>query len=324
MAVIIPVGSGKGGVGKTIFTANLGIKLAAAGKKTVLIDLDLGGSNLHTCLGIKNKYSGISSVINKTESFLTDLIVETGIDNLLFIPGDTLNPGTGNLQFFVKQKIIKQIGRLDADFIILDLGAGSTFNTVDFFLVSPNTAVVFTTPETTSVLNAYSFLKTSIFRMLYRCYRPRTRERDIILDFVNSKIEGSGRSFSGDLVSEITAYSAESGRLAISKISEFRPGIIINRAEDSDSINLGMKLQSITRKNIGIDLEFLGSLPEDPEVQKSIFSRMPVALSAPGSPFSTTLDRLADYYITSGKSTDDDESAVLYLDDDDDMLKIET
>jgi flagellar biosynthesis protein FlhG len=68
MATVIPIGSGKGGVGKTIFTANLGIMLAKEGKRTVLIDLDLGGSNLHTCLGVKNRYAGLSAVINKTEN----------------------------------------------------------------------------------------------------------------------------------------------------------------------------------------------------------------------------------------------------------------
>ncbi len=58
MNTIIPIASGKGGVGKTIFTANLGIALANKGKTVIAIDLDLGSSNLHTCLGIKNRHPG--------------------------------------------------------------------------------------------------------------------------------------------------------------------------------------------------------------------------------------------------------------------------
>ena len=317
MSFIIPVGSGKGGVGKTIFTANLGILLANSGKKTILLDLDLGGSNLHTCLGIKNRHSGISSVINKKENSIDELVCETGIDNLYFIPGDTLNPGTGNLPFYIKQKIIKQVYRLDADFILLDLGAGSTYNTIDFFLVS-SYGIIFTSPETTSVLNAYSFIKTAVFRMLYRSFRAKSAERDIILNFVNRKLEGSGRSFAKDLINELTAHSYNSGRTASEKIEEFHPWLIINRVENSDSINLGLKLQDISRKNIGIDIELLGSLSEDKEVQLSIFKRTPAVLSSPGSPFTRDLGLITSR-LASGEVFPQPE---LYLDDDE-SLKID-
>ncbi|MBI9105402.1 MAG: P-loop NTPase [Spirochaetales bacterium] len=318
MAIVIPIGSGKGGVGKTIFTSNLGIKLAQLGKKTVLIDLDLGGSNLHTCLGIKNRHSGVSSVINKQEDSLEEIMVNTEIENLFFVPGDTLNPGTGNLQFFTKQKLIKQINNLEADFVILDLAAGSTFNTVDFFLISSN-GIIFTTPETTSVLNAYSFIKTSVFRLLFRSFKAKSMERDIIYNFVNSKLEGSGRSFSHDLLNELYAYSKDSGEIAELKIKEFRPMVLINRVENQESINLGMKLRDITWKNIGIELNFLGHLPEDKEVQASIFRRSPVILTNPGSPFPKELSTLTEKLI----SDIFPDQPQLYLDDDD-LMTIET
>lgn len=314
MAVIIPIGSGKGGVGKTIFTSNLGIKLAQMGKKTVLIDLDLGGSNLHTCLGIKNRYSGISAVINKQENSLEEIMIKTEIENLYFVPGDTLNPGTGNLQFFTKQKIIKQINNLDADFVLLDLAAGSTFNTIDFFLVSSN-GILFTTPETTSVLNAYSFIKTAVFRMLFRSFKAKSPEREIIHNFVNSKLEGSGRSFSHDLLKELYAYSADSGESAHLKIKEFCPMVLINRVVNDESIALGMKLREITRKNIGIDLNFLGHLPEDKEVQASIFRRSPVMLTHRNSAFSTEITALAEKLV----SEIFPDQPILYLDDEDEL-----
>ncbi|MDC7227122.1 MAG: AAA family ATPase [Spirochaetales bacterium] len=317
MSIVIPIGSGKGGVGKTVFTANLGILLAASGKKTILIDLDLGGSNLHTCLGIKNRNTGISSLINKQENSLENLLFETEIDNLFFIPGDTLSPGTGNLPFFTKQKIIKQINSLDADFILLDLGAGSTYNTVDFFLVSPY-GIVFTSPETTSVLNAYSFIKTSVFRMLFRSFKAKSFEREIIHNFVNTKLEGSGRSFTADLIQELTAHSYLSGQAAAEKIKEFHPWVIVNRVENSESIELGLKLKDVTRKNIGIDLEFLGPLPEDKDVQLSIFRRSPVVLTSPSCPFTRELSVIADK-LASGEVLPQPK---LYLDEDD-LLKID-
>ncbi len=55
---IIPIASGKGGVGKSLISANISIGLAMMGYSTVVIDLDFGGSNLYTYLGFSNKHLG--------------------------------------------------------------------------------------------------------------------------------------------------------------------------------------------------------------------------------------------------------------------------
>src|SRR6056297_1946700 len=112
MNTIIPIASGKGGVGKTIFTANLGVALAREGKTCLLVDLDLGSSNLHTCLGIKNSNPGIGNYIYKQEKSLESLIVQTETPRLFFIPGDSLLPGTANLPYFIKKKILKEFEHL--------------------------------------------------------------------------------------------------------------------------------------------------------------------------------------------------------------------
>jgi hypothetical protein len=115
MAILIPIGSGKGGVGKTVFTANLGAALAATGRTVILVDLDLGGANLHTCLGVRNKHPGVGSMVWKKEKHLEALVIPTGMDRLFLIPGDNLLPGTANLEYFTKRRIIKELGELTAD-----------------------------------------------------------------------------------------------------------------------------------------------------------------------------------------------------------------
>ena len=61
--VIIPVAGGKGGVGKSILAANLAMALAQAGHETIAVDLDLGGSNLHSYLGISNTFAGVGDFL---------------------------------------------------------------------------------------------------------------------------------------------------------------------------------------------------------------------------------------------------------------------
>lgn len=142
MAVLIPVAGGKGGVGKSVLSLNLAVTLAQQCKKTILVDLDLGGANLHTLLGLKNNQAGIGTFITKQETDFSNLLQATGIPNLQFIAGDCLYPGVANMDFFTKCKIIRNLQSLDADYVLLDLGAGSTYNIVDFFITTNDGIII--------------------------------------------------------------------------------------------------------------------------------------------------------------------------------------
>ncbi len=79
MARIIAVGGGKGGVGKSLVTSSLGISLARHGRRVVVVDADLGGANLHTCLGLNSPERTLSDFINRRVSRIEDVIAETGV-----------------------------------------------------------------------------------------------------------------------------------------------------------------------------------------------------------------------------------------------------
>ena len=84
-STIIPIASGKGGVGKSFLAANLAIALAKLGKQVIVADLDFGGSNLHTCLGLNNIYPGIGDFLRARYPKLKDLLVTTDDQNLKFL-----------------------------------------------------------------------------------------------------------------------------------------------------------------------------------------------------------------------------------------------
>ena len=189
MAYIIPVAGGKGGVGKSIYSLNIAVTLAKQCKKVILVDLDLGGSNLHTLLGLKNNQAGLGTFIARQEEDFSNLLQATGIPGLQFIAGDCLFPGTANMDFFTKKKILTNLEKLNADYIILDLGAGSSYNVIDFFLTSYKGTLV-VTPELTSILNAYSFLKSTVFRFLYRQFPAKSPERQVLQNSILKRMEG--------------------------------------------------------------------------------------------------------------------------------------
>ena len=93
---IIPIASGKGGVGKSLLSANLAIALGQAGKKVLLIDLDLGSSNLHLVIGQTSPKKGIGTYLTGQSAF-EDIIVPTDYENVYFIAGDSEIPGLTSL-----------------------------------------------------------------------------------------------------------------------------------------------------------------------------------------------------------------------------------
>ncbi len=291
MQHLIPIASGKGGVGKTLLAANLGIALAQQKKTVVLVDLDLGGSNLHTVLGIRNRHAGIGHFIYKQAESLEQLLVETAQSQLYFIPGDGLFSGTANLPYYRKLAIIKQLQELPADFVLLDLGSGTAYNTIDLFLTSPAGLIV-TTPDTTAILNAYSFLKSSMLRLLQRSFPARTEERRIVLDFLHQKVEGEERDI-GTVLESIRTVDRESGDTADAALETFRPRVVMNMGRSAQDIRLGGRLRHVVRNNLNSDVEFIAYLPQDDLASRSPLERSPTLLRYPDSAYAQAVHTCA-------------------------------
>lgn len=288
MINILPIASGKGGVGKSAIAVNLSILLAQKGKKVVLIDFDLGGANLHTLLGLKNNHSGLGNYIYKQETSFEPLLQETNIPNLKFIAGDCLFPGTANMGFFIKRKMVKEIEALDADYAILDLGGGTTYNTLDFYLLTYNSLLV-TSPELTSILNAYSFLKAAAYRFLTRQFKAKSEERLLIENYIKNSQAGAESSYVA-LVEEICNKFPESGNKAKNELSKYRPQVILNMGKSTQDLEMARRLRSLVWNKLNITLDFVGFTPKDSGIELAVATRVPIALSNPNSAFITQLE----------------------------------
>ena len=165
MSQIIPIASGKGGVGKSLLSANLAIALGQQGKRVVLADLDLGASNLHLVIGQRPGKASLGSWFTEKNDF-REIIQPTDYQNVSFIAGDSQIPDLTSLKHLQKVKLIRNLKNIDADYIILDLGAGTHQFILDMFLLSPQ-GIIVSAPAVTATLNGYLFLKNAVFRLLY-------------------------------------------------------------------------------------------------------------------------------------------------------------
>lgn len=155
---VITVTSGKGGVGKTNITVNLGICFAQMGYRVVIIDADLGLANVDVVMGKMSKYN-LSDVINSNRNIVE--ILEEGPGGVRFVSGGSGVSQLLKLNSTQMVDLMMKLGALDeeADIILIDTGAGLS-DTVLSFVHAAKEVILVTTPEPTSITDAYALIKT--------------------------------------------------------------------------------------------------------------------------------------------------------------------
>ncbi|MBI2412619.1 MAG: P-loop NTPase [Deltaproteobacteria bacterium] len=259
------VGGGKGGVGKSIATANIGCALAQRGKEVVLVDADLGGANLHTYFGIKHPEKGLDDFLKGRAESLEDTAVETDVKGLRLITGGGEFLGIANPAFAQKQKLISHIKALKADFILVDLGAGSTYNILDFFAVS-NEGIVVLVPEPAAIQNAYIFLKSFVYRRLQRLFADNEDIARMVRDATDARSGGAVKTFS-DLCEKIASRDRDAARSAITEIKSFRPRVLLNMAASREDLKVVDAFRSAATAFLSLDTDFIGVLYSRPSVK---------------------------------------------------------
>ncbi len=271
MAQIWPIGGGKGGSGKSFLTSSLGRLLAAMGKRTLLVDLDLGSANLHTLLGVPYPEKSFSDFIRKKNLILEDIVLETPVNNLFIISGAHDSLDIANLPYEQKIKTVRAIARLDYDWILLDLGAGTSFNTLDFFLISQNSIFV-TTPEPTSIENVYRLARSIYFRRIRQYFTAtefKTLEREVETQF------GEGSFNKPDCIIQVIKLAhPEKGTLLENDFNSFKFKLVLNQLRKHDNIALGSQICKIIEKHLGFHIEFAGNVTYDDRVHDAICQRV--------------------------------------------------
>ncbi|MDR1373366.1 MAG: P-loop NTPase [Treponema sp.] len=297
---IIPVASGKGGVGKSLIAANLGVALAQAGQRVVLADLDLGASNLHLVLGHQSPKNGIGAWLNDTKSDFHSVIADTDVRGLRFIPGDTEIPGTANLKAYQLKALVKRLFVLkdEADVLMLDLGAGTHQSILDFFLLSGQ-GIVVSAPAVTAVLNAYVFLKNTVFRLMFTVFGKGTKARAYLEQARKDNSGGPQKLYIPRMLPEVKKIDPVSHDKFMTHISTLHPRLIMNMIEDPKDADVAMKIRRSCQEYLDLKIEHLGVVYRDGIQDTALSSRLPVVLYKPQSIISQAIYRIADKILSS-------------------------
>jgi flagellar biosynthesis protein FlhG len=279
-ATIWAVGGGKGGIGKSFISSSLAICLTRMGKSVTLVDLDLGSANLHTCLGLKIPQQTLSDFISGRAHHISQVSTPTEIPGLNFISGfnDALN--IADLNGENKQRLIRGLRTIQTPYVILDLGAGTSENTLDFFLAADQ-KIIAVTPEPTSIENAYRFMKSSFYRKL-RLAESELGIQSLIETAMDSKNQ-LGIKSPADLIRYIGETNPEAGARLDEKIADFNMQLLLNQVRTRQDIELGHSMKSVCKKYFGIESEYLGYIDHDNAVWQSLRKRRPLVIEYPYS-----------------------------------------
>ena len=261
------VGGGKGGVGKSIVTLLLGVRLARLGSKVILVDADLGGANLNILLGVRYPLHTLEDFINRRVDRLENALTSTPIENLRLLCGADDILGIANPKFTQKKRILDQLKHLDADIILLDLGAGTSFTTMDFFLYAGGKIVVLS-PQVTSIQNAYGFIKSCLHRNLVRTFSKDTEALTLIKSVISDE-EKKIESIS-ELRKSLLSLGQEREPLLSSCFNDMKPGIVVNMIRNEKERNVAKVIHDVSEKYLDISPEYLGFVHYDPILDKSI------------------------------------------------------
>jgi flagellar biosynthesis protein FlhG len=155
------IGGGKGGIGKSLLAASLGWQLARLGKRVVLVDADLGGANLHTCLGLPGPSRGLGDFILRRVERIEDVVVDTPFPRLRLISGpDVLGRPTSTTSRSCASSTSSAPWTWTSS---PSTWAGTSHNIIDFFLIS-DVSLLAVVPEPTSIENGYRFIKSASSR----------------------------------------------------------------------------------------------------------------------------------------------------------------
>ncbi len=287
---IIAVGGGKGGIGKSMVSTNLGISLARHGHRVLLVDADLGGANLHTCLGVPPPKFSLSDFVNKRVERIEDIIVPGGIENLSLIAGAQDVLDAANPKYQQKVKLLRNLQTVDVDYLVLDLGAGSSFNVLDFFLIADHCVLVIL-PEPTSVENAYRFVKAAFFRRL-QYLEEQLGIADLVEEALTSR-EGVVRT-PFEFVTRVKATNPELGERLERELRAFRVKLVVNQARTPGDADVGPAVVASWRKFFGLEMDYLGAIRYDDEAWKAVRKRRPILLEKPESDAAQGLSRIAE------------------------------
>ena len=285
------IGGGKGGIGKSVFTLGLGISLSRMGKKIILVDADLGGANLHTLMGVRFPPCTLEDFFLNRVDRLEDIVIDTQVEGIGLICGADDILGAANPTYAQKVRILKQIENLPADLVLLDLGAGTSYNILDFFNYSQGRICIMTN-QATSLQNVYGFIKSALYRQITREF---AKDHDVLR--MVHQTEATPSESKIESVKELLLQLQVGGEDRLSRFSQllktFELFLVVNMVKEAPDLQAARIIEKVCGSFLSVVPQMLGHISYDPAIEKAVNQMVPFPLNQENSPAALDLKDIA-------------------------------
>ena len=283
------IASGKGGVGRSFLTANLGYMLAREQGPVTLVDTDCGGGNLHTFLGLNGEGEGLGSFLQRRTHDLNE------VTRFLDVPGLKLVSGVGNtteaLSEAARIRLLQALRRLDAPRVLLDLESGSAPQVLELFARAER-PILLVIPEPAAVEDAHGFIRRwylgEVKRLAGRLGLPRkTFDHEVL------QTERRGTVRPMELLARIDRLLPGSGQPLSESLAQLKLYLVLNQVRHVSDFPIGLALKQVVQSYFGISVRFAGAIGYDPNAWLSTRRRRLRVREAGAEPLTSQLSQLA-------------------------------
>ena len=256
------VAGGKGGTGKSLVSNGLGMRLAEQGHDVILVDTDYGGPNQHTYCGIRKPQTSLTQFFDEKLP-LAEIVQSTKIERLRLIPGNINSHDTDNLNTMQKRKLFRHLKSLQADDVILDLGAGTGYDTLDTFLQA-DIPVGVIAPDTLAIENFYLFLKNLKYRQLGNTLSLLSL-RDRAKDIWKNRRE-YGIVTTKQFVAHLRVLSPAFSERFDEEQRKLHMHVVLNQVREPRQAEIGIAVKSAVGKFFNITAAYAGHVHYDKDL----------------------------------------------------------
>ncbi len=160
-----------------------------------------------------------------------------------------------------KMRLLRDLTRIDTDYILLDLGAGTSYNTLDFFRVW-GLGLVLTTPEYPAIINMMNFVKNVVLRIIIKGIGDNTFMTDIIEPISKQSIDADVETIP-EVIEKLAAINWERTDRIRQQLANLKLGLVVNQAKDVRDLQFVQNVQAALKRKLGIDIVWYGTLFEE-------------------------------------------------------------
>jgi len=220
----------------------------------------------------------LADFIQRRVGTIEEVATETAAPGLRLVSGAGDLLSAANIKHLQKLRVMNQVRTLDVDVVLIDLGAGTSYNILDFFLLS-DVSILAVVPEPTSIENGYRFIKSALYRRL-KAAASTEAARELVEAALDPR-SPLGIRTPAQLLARLEPQDPDSTQAMRREVAAFQPRFVVNEVRDMADVAIGHQLVAACGRHLGVKASYAGFIHHDDAVWQAVAASAAVHVRRP-------------------------------------------